>query len=410
MAAREIRVEVQGDGTGQHRRRVRLARSRKPAARGHSLRNLRFRAASAHRWWRDLSERGHRRHRMPGPPLRLPGGGDSEGHDVRSRPPMDAIRQAIRVMRDEMGAEEIVLVACVSGEPWQPSSRGGVPSTGWSCSPPSPGAAPICANWKCRRGSSTSRRTGPPFRSSRGCCRWGLQAEIPADRGPGGRRSPHGRPACRTPHPSPRTRSVRSRLPLRGRGGRGRSRPTARPVRPGLRCHARPARRGDPRADRRLRDRGRPAARGSPSGAEEEADAPGRSRLDRGSGAVRAGAVRHPMPPPVRSPGNARRAVRQHGRERPFRPRSPDHAPRSHLGARRGDVPAHGSAGAGDSASRPDGDLPFYRHDAVGDVRAAVDELVRSGAGPIIAAGTCNGAYLAFHALCEDPRIAARSS
>ncbi len=61
--------------------------------------------------------------------------------------------------------------------------------------------------------------------------------------------------------------------------------------------------------------------------------------------------------------------------------------------------------GAGDSASRPDGDLPFYRHDAVGDVRAAVDELVRSGAGPIIAAGTCNGAYLAFHALCEDPRI-----
>ncbi len=63
--------------------------------------------------------------------------------------------------------------------------------------------------------------------------------------------------------------------------------------------------------------------------------------------------------------------------------------------------------GAGDSIDRPDGGLPLYRHDALADIRAAVDELIRSGAGPIIVTGTCNGAYLGFHALCEDPRIAA---
>ncbi len=63
--------------------------------------------------------------------------------------------------------------------------------------------------------------------------------------------------------------------------------------------------------------------------------------------------------------------------------------------------------GAGDSLDRPDGGLPLYRHDALADIRAAVDELIRSGAGPIIVTGTCNGAYLGFHALREDPRIAA---
>ncbi len=95
--------------------------------------------------------------------------------------------------------------------------------------------------------------------------------------------------------------------------------------------------------------------------------------------------------------------------------------------------------GIGESADRPDGESPFYRLDAVEDVRAAVDWLARprgwgegkgesKGAGqgasqgashgagkgsdgpearPVIVFGTCNGAYLAFHALCRDDRIAA---
>ncbi len=112
------------------------------------------------------------------------------------------------------------------------------------------------------------------------------------------------------------------------------------------------------------------------------------------------------MPPPVRSPGTPAvlfvnmgvNVHSGHGRQTTRLART---LARGGVMSLRMDL-----RGAGDSASRPDGDLPFYRHDAVGDVRAAVDELVRSGAGPIIAAGTCNGAYLAFHALCEDPRIA----
>lgn len=61
--------------------------------------------------------------------------------------------------------------------------------------------------------------------------------------------------------------------------------------------------------------------------------------------------------------------------------------------------------GVGDSDGRPDGTLPFYRLDAVADLRAAVDQLAGAEGRPVIAVGTCNGAYLAFHALCQDRRI-----
>lgn len=63
--------------------------------------------------------------------------------------------------------------------------------------------------------------------------------------------------------------------------------------------------------------------------------------------------------------------------------------------------------GVGDSADRTDGQLPMYVLDAVEDIRAAVDMLTRDGGRPVIAVGTCNGAYLSFHAICQDPRISA---
>ncbi len=63
--------------------------------------------------------------------------------------------------------------------------------------------------------------------------------------------------------------------------------------------------------------------------------------------------------------------------------------------------------GIGDSTDRPDGRLPFYHLSAVEDIRAAIDVLTQGDARPVIAVGTCNGAYLAFHAICQDQRIAA---
>ena len=63
--------------------------------------------------------------------------------------------------------------------------------------------------------------------------------------------------------------------------------------------------------------------------------------------------------------------------------------------------------GVGDSADRLDGELPLYRLDAVEDIRAGIDVLIQGEARPVIAIGTCSGAYLAFHALCQDRRIAA---
>ena len=63
--------------------------------------------------------------------------------------------------------------------------------------------------------------------------------------------------------------------------------------------------------------------------------------------------------------------------------------------------------GVGDSDDRTDGDLPLYKLDAVADVRLAIDALTQSSAEPVIVVGACNGAYLAFHAACQDPRVAA---
>lgn len=63
--------------------------------------------------------------------------------------------------------------------------------------------------------------------------------------------------------------------------------------------------------------------------------------------------------------------------------------------------------GAGDSVDRATGDLPLFQHDALADVRAAVDELTRELARPVIIVGNCSGAYFAFHAICEDHRIKA---
>ena len=61
--------------------------------------------------------------------------------------------------------------------------------------------------------------------------------------------------------------------------------------------------------------------------------------------------------------------------------------------------------GVGDSADRDDEDSPLYNLKALDDVRAAIDYLVGLEHGPVVVAGTCNGAYLAFHAICQDDRI-----
>nr|WP_243930824.1 alpha/beta hydrolase family protein [Methylobacterium sp. J-076] len=59
--------------------------------------------------------------------------------------------------------------------------------------------------------------------------------------------------------------------------------------------------------------------------------------------------------------------------------------------------------GVGESEDRPDGRYPLYVHDTVEEVRAVLDAVdARNG---VIALGTCSGAYLAFHAACADARI-----
>ena len=63
--------------------------------------------------------------------------------------------------------------------------------------------------------------------------------------------------------------------------------------------------------------------------------------------------------------------------------------------------------GVGDSVDRPDGKLPMYTLDAIESVKAGVQVLTQNDARPIIAVGTCSGAYLAFHAICQDNRITA---
>lgn len=61
--------------------------------------------------------------------------------------------------------------------------------------------------------------------------------------------------------------------------------------------------------------------------------------------------------------------------------------------------------GVGDSPDRDDGVWPLYVPEPLEDVRAALDHLARVCPGPVAIVGSCSGAYLAFHALCREPRI-----
>ncbi|WP_156311850.1 alpha/beta fold hydrolase [Methylobacterium platani] len=63
--------------------------------------------------------------------------------------------------------------------------------------------------------------------------------------------------------------------------------------------------------------------------------------------------------------------------------------------------------GIGDSVPRPDGSLPLYAADSVADVTAAVDHLVALGHPPGVVLGNCSGAYQAFQALGRDARLRA---
>lgn len=60
-------------------------------------------------------------------------------------------------------------------------------------------------------------------------------------------------------------------------------------------------------------------------------------------------------------------------------------------------------AGVGDSLDRPDGSRPLFAPDGFADVVRAVDHM--AGGGPIVLVGGCSGAYAAFHALRRDARI-----
>ncbi|TNC15793.1 alpha/beta hydrolase [Methylobacterium terricola] len=63
--------------------------------------------------------------------------------------------------------------------------------------------------------------------------------------------------------------------------------------------------------------------------------------------------------------------------------------------------------GIGDSPARPDGSLPLYAADSVADVTAAIDHLAASGFAPGVVLGNCSGAYQAFQALSGDSRLRA---
>lgn len=365
-----------------------------------------FEQHSAHRWWRDLSE-GIAAAGCPVLRFDYPGEGDSAGHDVRLETALDAIRRAIRVMRDEMGAEEIVLVGLRLGGTL---------------------AALVAAEESLDRLVLLA-----PFARGRTYLReMEMQARV-IDIAPDG-------------SPLPKRPGVLSVAGFR--------------LNPDLiealaAVDLRTA--GRPPAPRILwlgPDPSGLASRYAAAGAEVEAgELPDLSalvsdamhaRLDEATRArivafVAEGARSHAVRPPV--PKRRQAALTGAGwtedpvrfgpglfgircRPRAAAPGMPAvlfvnmgvnvHSGHGRQTTRLARTLARSGVmslrmdlrGAGDSAGRPDGDLPFYRHDAVGDVRAAVDELVRSGAGPIIAAGTCNGAYLAFHALCEDPRIA----
>lgn len=61
--------------------------------------------------------------------------------------------------------------------------------------------------------------------------------------------------------------------------------------------------------------------------------------------------------------------------------------------------------GVGDGQDRPDGKPPLYNLDALDEVRAAIDRLDQGNG--ILVTGNCSGAFLGFHALCRDQRIRA---
>jgi pimeloyl-ACP methyl ester carboxylesterase len=61
--------------------------------------------------------------------------------------------------------------------------------------------------------------------------------------------------------------------------------------------------------------------------------------------------------------------------------------------------------GVGDGQDRTDGKPPLYTLDALAEITAAIDRL-DEGRG-VVVAGSCSGAYLGFHLLCQDPRVRA---
>ena len=61
--------------------------------------------------------------------------------------------------------------------------------------------------------------------------------------------------------------------------------------------------------------------------------------------------------------------------------------------------------GTGDSSDWLDEKPPFYNLNVLKDIKSAIDQMDFHGKLPIIIFGSCSGAYLAFHATCEDSRI-----
>lgn len=61
--------------------------------------------------------------------------------------------------------------------------------------------------------------------------------------------------------------------------------------------------------------------------------------------------------------------------------------------------------GIGDSPDRPGSGSPLYSLDPLDDLRAALDHLEGLDLGPVVVVGACSGAYLAFQALCREPRL-----
>ncbi len=122
--------------------------------------------------------------------------------------------------------------ACVSGDAGALPRRGGESLDRLVLLAPFARGRTYLREMEMQRGSSTSRRTGRLCRSAGGAVGGRLQAEPQPDRGPRGRRSPHGRPPPRPrilwlgPDPSVSPLATAPR-------GRGRA-VNCRPVRPGL--------------------------------------------------------------------------------------------------------------------------------------------------------------------------------